>query len=272
MILSYIKKLFSITPSLYVAYDNKNKGHTVVFLHGIASTSGTWKPVLPLLPSDYRIVTIDLLGFAKSPKPKSISYNVNDHAKAVRKTIKKLKISKPYTLVGHSMGALISVEIAKQSSKAINHLILVNAPIYNSEDLNKQSKDYKNKKQNMTNILFYIYERLIEKQNLTLKAVKNIIKVKPANLPIELDNSTWYSFKMSLDKTIMQQNTISDIKKLRVPITFIYGSLDPVIVVDNYNKIARENPNVKILKTTAMHNVNKTIAKKIAFALQSHLK
>ena len=253
---------------LNVSYDSVRGSTAVIFLHGIASNSDTWKPVLPIIPSIYRSITIDLLGFANSPKPTYLDYTVKDHARAVIRTINKLKVKTPYILVGHSMGGLIAVEIAKIEPKSVKQLILVSTPIYNSNDISKQTRIYNSNKKTVTNILFYIYDLLIEKQNLTLKAVQKILKVAPSGFPLMLDESSWYPFKMSLKKTIMQQKTMLDINKLQIPIVFLYGRLDALIIANNYNKLAKKNSKIKIIKTNSMHIISKNMSKKIIYSLK----
>jgi pimeloyl-ACP methyl ester carboxylesterase len=48
---------------------------TVLFLHGIGNSSTAWSQVVDRLPTDVRVIRIDLLGFGKSPKPKWVTYD-----------------------------------------------------------------------------------------------------------------------------------------------------------------------------------------------------
>lgn len=267
-ITNWFNKILRRPKTLNVSYDSVQGSNTVIFLHGIASNSDTWKPVLPMVPPEYRSITIDLLGFANSPKPTYLDYTVKDHAKAALRTIEKLHIKTPYILAGHSMGALIAVEIAKIKPKSVKKLVLVSAPIYNSKDISKQARIYKSNKKTITNILFYIYDLLIEKQTLTLKAVQRIIKVTPSGFPLMLDEKSWYPFKMSLKKTIMQQKTMLDIANLQMPIVILYGRLDPLIISQNYTKLANINPKIKIIKANSAHIITKTMSKKIVESLK----
>ena len=58
-------------PKLHVALDH-GVGHTVVLVHGIASSSVTFDNVVPLLGHHHRVIAIDLLGFGKSPRPATV--------------------------------------------------------------------------------------------------------------------------------------------------------------------------------------------------------
>lgn len=59
---------------------------TVLFIHGIGNSGDAWKDVIERLPKDVRIISIDLLGFGKSPRPKWAIYNTKTQANAVLAT------------------------------------------------------------------------------------------------------------------------------------------------------------------------------------------
>jgi pimeloyl-ACP methyl ester carboxylesterase len=84
----------------------------VIFLHGIAAESATWRAVFHEISQDHslqnvRLVALDLLGFGKSLHAGWLDYDYYDYITAINHTIKHLKISSPVVLVGHSMGAQI---------------------------------------------------------------------------------------------------------------------------------------------------------------------
>ena len=104
-------------------------GETIVMLHGYLSSSQYFKHIREKLNPDYRIVTLDLLGFGRSPKPR-IDYTYDDHISAVHNTLTMLGITKPYILLGHSMGALVAARYATQYPDDISRLILFNPPLF----------------------------------------------------------------------------------------------------------------------------------------------
>ena len=57
-------------------------GPDVVLLHGLGASARYWDPVAGSSQSFHGIAP-DLLGFGRSPKPRSTSYGVDDHADAV---------------------------------------------------------------------------------------------------------------------------------------------------------------------------------------------
>lgn len=104
-------------------------GPTVILLHGIASSSVTFHNVLPLLESTRRCIAIDLLGFGESPAPAWANYTLADHAAAIERTVASL-LREPFTVVGHSMGALIVARYAARKPRRVSGLVMVSPPIY----------------------------------------------------------------------------------------------------------------------------------------------
>lgn len=69
-------------------YHITGSGPTIILLHGFLSDSRYWRGITSSLSQHYRVVTIDLLGFGKSPKPKTATYSLTYQAQLVAKTIK----------------------------------------------------------------------------------------------------------------------------------------------------------------------------------------
>ena len=84
----------------------------VVFIHGIASDSSTFKNALKYLEGtrslkNVRFITFDLLGSGKSLKSDKLNYDYEDQLEALHNAILKLDLDIPLILVGHSLGTFI---------------------------------------------------------------------------------------------------------------------------------------------------------------------
>ncbi|MBC7546930.1 alpha/beta fold hydrolase [Candidatus Saccharibacteria bacterium] len=120
------------TPIL--SYSDTGSGPTVVLLHGFISNSTYWRNVLPQLTGKHRVINIDLLGFGKSPKPVRSRYDYDAQLLSIAATLKKAEVTKPFTLVGHSMGSLLALRYAKTHKTDVKKLILSNMPILLTSD------------------------------------------------------------------------------------------------------------------------------------------
>ncbi len=87
-----------------VAYQDSGHGPpTLVMLHGIGSSSRTWRAVTPpQLSERFRVVAPDLLGHGQSAKPRT-DYSLGAFAVWLRNFLDELAIPRA-TIVGHSLG------------------------------------------------------------------------------------------------------------------------------------------------------------------------
>lgn len=85
-------------------------GPTVLLLHGLGMQSAIWAPQVEGLAQDYDVVTPDMLGHGKSTLPPADPL-LSDYAEQVRSLMDALGIARAH-VAGHSMGALISLELA----------------------------------------------------------------------------------------------------------------------------------------------------------------
>ncbi|BFM18252.1 alpha/beta hydrolase [Maricurvus nonylphenolicus] len=103
----------------------------VVFIHGFASTSEVWSEAQTYLGNKHRIHFIDINGFANRPAPDTSpqSYLTALRDEIIR-YIHSQQLDKP-TLVGHSMGGLISLLIGSSNQSVAGKIVVVDAlPFY----------------------------------------------------------------------------------------------------------------------------------------------
>lgn len=255
----FLNNLRPIKP-LYVAFDSGGKRKpTIVLLHGIAATSKTWGLLIKELNlNKYRVISIDLLGFGGSPKPVNCKYTAEDHVRYIRKTIKKLKISRPYKIVGHSMGSIIAARYCRMYPGDIDKMYLLSLPLYFKDDglHTKISRKH-------TDLFLKIYNYISHKKRFTISSSQNLRKFLRINEGIEVSDETWDSFRLSLQNTIIKQNTYDDINNLNTPIEIIYGALDQFMVQENISKVSIFS-NVNVTKLNFVdHSISARFAKRV---------
>ncbi len=106
-----------------VAPVGSSNGRTVVLLHGRNFPSSYWEPTIrALTEAGYRVIAPDQIGFGKSSKP-TFAYNFDDMARATIALLDSLHVDR-FDLVGHSMGGMLAVRLARAYGARIDHLVL----------------------------------------------------------------------------------------------------------------------------------------------------
>lgn len=211
-------------------------GQPVVLLHGIGRTGQTWQHVTELLAGQpYRLVAFDLLGFGSSPKPDWPDYDIDDHARAVIASISSLRFGQPVILVGHSMGCLVSVRIARLRPDLVRHLVLYEMPLY---------EGLPEKRRYRARLAIYnrLYSRLLSYEPaFELEKARRIERLARRITGFEVDRETWQPFVKSLENTILKQTAADDIKRIDMPMDVIYGSFDMLVIRGKPKHIFGEN-------------------------------
>ncbi|OOG67011.1 alpha/beta hydrolase [Sinorhizobium sp. A49] len=107
------------------AYVDGGQGPALLLLHGYSDTSRSFSLIAPSL-SGYRLIIPDLAGHGGSMPGEGLS--VADLADDVDRLVDRLAIHE-FVLVGHSMGAMIAIEIAARRRQAVRALVLLSGSL-----------------------------------------------------------------------------------------------------------------------------------------------
>jgi pimeloyl-ACP methyl ester carboxylesterase len=108
-----------------------------VLVHGVTSSSRTWWRVGPALAErGYRVLAVDLRGHGASP-PAAAGLVTADLAADVAETLDAVRVGEGPAvelLVGHSLGALVALELVAARPGLARRLLLEDPPGPNSVD------------------------------------------------------------------------------------------------------------------------------------------
>ena len=108
-----------------VAYREAGSGPVLVLVHGITSSSATWKLVIGDLARHFTVIAPDLAGHGKSDKPKG-DYSLGAHASTLRDLLLALGHERA-TFVGHSLVGASSCSSPTSSPSAASGLCSLTA-------------------------------------------------------------------------------------------------------------------------------------------------
>jgi pimeloyl-ACP methyl ester carboxylesterase len=108
-----------------VSYRRAGWGPVVVLIHGVTGSSETWADVIGPLSERYTVVAPDLLGHGQSAKPRG-DYSLGAYASGIRDLLGALGHDRG-TIVGHSLGGGVAMQMAYQFPERCERLVLVSS-------------------------------------------------------------------------------------------------------------------------------------------------
>lgn len=207
-----------------VITDFGGHGSVVVLLHGFVSSSAYWKRLQPhLTAAGYRVIMIDLLGFGKATHLPAKTYDYDEHIQHIHDSIQSLHLDKPYTLVGHSMGALLAARYGVTHPAHIERLFLLHPPIYQTRDEAQQTI-----RSTGRHYRFLLNSRFRGMGWGVLRAV-------PGG---SIANHTRASRENSLVNVIEATELVDDLQRLSIPTVLLVGQRDRPQYVENIARVS----------------------------------
>jgi pimeloyl-ACP methyl ester carboxylesterase len=113
-----------------IAYERSGMGPPLVLIHGTGIDHTYWTPLIPRLEKYFTVYAVDRRGHGQSgdPQPYAIQHEFDDVAALVD------SIPEPVGLLGHSYGALCSLEAALLTTH-IHKLALYEPPVYTTIEI-----------------------------------------------------------------------------------------------------------------------------------------
>jgi pimeloyl-ACP methyl ester carboxylesterase len=111
-----------------VVYEG-GRGHdrSVLLVHGIGEGGARdWRETVGWLQRDYHVVAVDLPGFGASTKANAL-YSPTNYARVLNHVAERF-LRRPFVLVGHSMGAVVSLRYAATYPQDVARLVVIDAP------------------------------------------------------------------------------------------------------------------------------------------------
>lgn len=125
--------------TLFVHVDGAKPGdkstEDVLFIHGFISSSKFWTETLfpnfsAAAKSKYRLFAVDLLGFARSPKPADSLYTLREHVEMIERSVLESHRVKSFHIVAHSLGCILALALAVRHPSKIKSLTLIAPPYF----------------------------------------------------------------------------------------------------------------------------------------------
>jgi aminoacrylate hydrolase len=105
-----------------IYYESHGTGEPLLLVSGLGGVAAYWKPNLPALAANYRVIVHDHRGIGQSSRS-MIKYSVDQMTHDVVRLMDQLKIERAH-LVGHSTGGAIGQTLAIKYPQRLKRMVL----------------------------------------------------------------------------------------------------------------------------------------------------
>lgn len=107
-----------------------------LFLHGLGNTWRFWVETMPMVARERRVIAVDLPGFGDSHMP-TVRLTARNVAVILEELLDDLGIAE-VCICGHSMGALLGLELARRLDRRVARLVIVGGTLVSIMDFYRE--------------------------------------------------------------------------------------------------------------------------------------
>jgi pimeloyl-ACP methyl ester carboxylesterase len=104
-------------------------GEPLVLIHGFPTASWDWHMVWPALAERFRLVTLDMIGFGFSAKPRDFAYTVASQADLFEALLARESIG-AYRILSHDFGVTVTQELLARRRGRIAAVCFLNGGLF----------------------------------------------------------------------------------------------------------------------------------------------
>lgn len=199
-------------------------GPPVLFLHGLGASSRYWDNIAANT-TGYHGIAPDLLGFGRSPKPRSAAYDVERHLEALRPLVAPGTI-----VVGHSTGAMLAAALAAAPPAPLGGVVLVGLPAYPDADTARREIGRLGLLARLTvtrNPLgWLICTAMCLLRPLAVLVGPLVIRDLPPSIVADGARHSWRSYSRTLQRVVIDHRTAPDLRAVETEVLLVHGRDD----------------------------------------------
>lgn len=95
---------------IFIRHAGDKSAPSLLLIHGYPSASWDWEGMWQVLTEHYYVITLDMLGFGLSDKPKNARYLISEQANLCQAVLRQLGVS-DYHILAHDYGDTVAQEL-----------------------------------------------------------------------------------------------------------------------------------------------------------------
>ncbi len=207
-----------------VHYEALGRGQPLLFLHGWLGSWRYWVPTMVDLAASHRAYALDFWGFGDSDKI-AARYDIRGYVSQVALFVDQLGIDRT-PIIGHGLGAIVGIYFALAYPDRAEQLLAVSTPL-TSACLARSLSTFSGG-ENPARIV--LGRRLKDYEEVDIEAAK----------------TDGQAVVLSL-RSAMDQDVLSDLQDLEVPVLLVNGQDDPLIQLPDAALLAGLGANISTL-------------------------
>ncbi len=231
----------------YRVFEAENEKGKIMMIHGFALSTATWEPmVAELLPAGYTCVLVDLPGFGYSTRESDVKdEDIIPREELVINIMKSIAPMNEWSVMGHSMGGGVSMNIAAMEPTIKSLMLVCPCPIADMGEIMKNPTFLKI----MGVMANFIFENLTKIDPL-LRIVAYMAfmdwdftksyDLDKIAVPLQIKN-TGYSNMVTSARAMV--NDFEKISKLDIPTLVVQADKDLILTADMKTQVANAFPN-----------------------------
>lgn len=232
-----------------VNYVQQGRGEPVILVHGLAASLHDWDDLLPELEqAGYAGYALDLLGHGESEKPlHAHDYSLENTYAHFAAWVDLLGLDEPLHLVGHSLGAGLSLLYTYRNPARVRTLTLVN-PFYSTKQLPPILRRlFRHQLINTTLIErtpYRIFRFLVDMTSFNYYIGHRESHVLPEHIRYQtaLDYKRASSGIYNIPRTL--QHVDLDLSRITQPTLLLWGGRDQTLAPSSFSQLAEKLPNL----------------------------
>ncbi|WP_319420823.1 hybrid fatty acyl-AMP ligase/type I polyketide synthase [Pleurocapsa sp. FMAR1] len=244
------------------------EGPLVLCLHGILEQGAAWSEVaIRLAQKGYRVIAPDLRGHGRSDRlGKGVSYNLIDFLGDIDAIVENLA-GRAFILVGHSLGSVLGAIFATIRPQSIRNIVLVETILPTANEDDDPTASLTNQLDSMAappeHLVFPNVEAAAERLRKATPAITHslaMILAERITEPCE-GGVRWRWEPLLRTRAGISLNSIGRsrylklLKKIKVPITLVYGDKSSFNRLEDLNQQHEAMPNATKVVVSGGHNL-----------------
>ncbi|MDW8021196.1 MAG: alpha/beta hydrolase [Nitrososphaerota archaeon] len=201
----------------------------LLLIHGLGGSIESWREIFNELSKSFHVVAMDLPGFGKSDKP-PLPYAVDYFADFICRFMESTGFQ-PATLIGHSMGGMISLMVYLRCREKIEGMVLIDA-VGVSDVPARKIREYMGDRWDMERLRKYYRECVLGRMGkLDETRLRDFLQMLE-------DGGFLRAYLLSLE-SISRPIPLRSLGEVEVPTLIIWGSDDRVTPLGDGAKLSQ---------------------------------